>query len=299
MKNRQIFSLIILAAFSLLALAATFPERFNVLVNGSGVVVSPANFAASNSLATTQQLVSATNGLLSSAEASSTYATLVGLTNATQNLATAASVVAATNGLLSSASVGTTVQGYSANLSQIATNPPTAGVVLVGNGSTWSPVSTNGLGGSGTVAKRSIYYFTNQISTTATIPFDTSIPQISEGYGVTTNSYTPISTNSTIFVSWQSYVTSSGVFAVTGALFRNSETNCIGVNCEVIESAARSRTLTVRSLPITNTSTSPINFSINVGGASASITYVNQNGATLGVYGGRLVAWMVVEEIPN
>jgi hypothetical protein len=124
------------------------------------------------------------------------------------------------------------------------------------------------------------------LTTTGRIPYDTSVPTVSEGTQVFSTSFTPLSSTSMISINMACTVTSNASSVnVVFALFRNS--TCIGATVASFSFKAsnnmQSVALQVRDLPA---STNAVTYSLRVGADAASTTYINT--AQTNVLGGML-----------
>lgn len=136
------------------------------------------------------------------------------------------------------------------------------------------------------------------VSGTATIPYDATTPQITEGVQIWSSTITPTSTTSKI------RITTSVAFAVSRpwasslvvAVFRDN--TCVGV---MSDTAARRDSLQTVTFTVydTPTTTTAVTYSARVGRSSGnSIWYINQDANITNVFGGLLAQnAYTVEEI--
>jgi hypothetical protein len=127
-----------------------------------------------------------------------------------------------------------------------------------------------------------------------TIPWDNTLPLITEGREIWTQSFTPLSASSTITVKFGLTLGTSNtnrVMIVT--VFAGSV--CIGSSGTNTTSTANNPTSMFMDLAYVPGSTAPITISARIGASSSTTVYVNQTGtATLG---GTLVSDFIIMEI--
>lgn len=125
--------------------------------------------------------------------------------------------------------------------------------------------------------------YTTATSFTATIPNDSTIPQITEGQEFITVTITPKSATNRLRVEFSAgMVDGSAAIAVISALFQDATANALAASCNVVAAAAYTTSLLLRHEFAAGT-TSPTTLRIRMG-VSAGTGYVNrrQSGETLG-----------------
>lgn len=133
------------------------------------------------------------------------------------------------------------------------------------------------------------------VSGTTAIPFDTSIPQQTEGFEVMTASITPKSASSMLMVeagvqTWDGATTEQ----VEACLFRDLTADALTVAGSAQVTANGGNFMTIR-YQVPASATSLTTFKIRVGGNGSTIYFNDRGGA--GIFGGRLASYMTVTEI--
>lgn len=134
-------------------------------------------------------------------------------------------------------------------------------------------------------------------NTTASIPYDNTKPQSSEGTLILTKTITPKSVNSTLKISTQLWVAANEAARIIGAVFSNvTGADALSSGHTFITSTS---TEAVFPLPIqaihTPNTTNPVNISVRVGSPTSKT--VSVNGATSGaVLGGSLQSSLIILE---
>ncbi len=148
----------------------------------------------------------------------------------------------------------------------------------------------------GTVVDRAYAEYTANADLTATIPYDDTIPQNTEGTQILSATITPKTVTNRLrvrIVIWGSIVGSGDAFMV--ATFQNAVANAIDAGSGAIAAAATALTSTVREFEFVPASTSAQTINVRVGGSS---TTVRLNGSTSARrFGGVSKCTLVIEEI--
>jgi hypothetical protein len=163
---------------------------------------------------------------------------------------------------------------------------------LSSNGSTWSGNRQNFRPGM-VLGLTSVY--SGAVATgIATVPYDDSIPQITEGDQFLEVSYTPKSSTSKLIVESVGHFSTSGVSQTAMSLYRDSEVNAIATTWQY--TSTDTELAYHLNTEVTSGNTSPKRFSMRFGGDSASTTTFNGANATR-KYGGNLTSFIRVTEI--
>lgn len=119
---------------------------------------------------------------------------------------------------------------------------------------------------------------------TTLIPFDATVPLITQGTQLVSQTITPASTTSKFLITGVATADSgTGARYITLALFRNS--TCVATSSLNIATAARGLVITLHAIDAPNT-TSPVTYSIRTGINSAATWYINRTAAVANVHGG-------------
>lgn len=172
-----------------------------------------------------------------------------------------------------------------------------ARIAATSTGVTLSGV-VSGAGGYATGVRQVVYATTGtQASGASTIPFDNTIPQITEGWEVLTCTITPQSATSTLYVT--AIVNCSSSYAsqnsVAVAIFRDSTANALGSNSTInpIQNALIILPIQVSSA---SGSTSATTFRMRIG-ANIGSTYTNGQSAIGQLFGGVAATSIMVMEV--
>jgi hypothetical protein len=136
---------------------------------------------------------------------------------------------------------------------------------------------------------------TNAISGTSLIPADNTVPLITEGTQLWSQSVTPGSLASKFMVDQVFMLgTSTANRQITVALFRGSE--CIYVNSTNLASVGRTAPTYIHAIDTPN-SAAPVTYSLRIGVNSSATWYVNVGGASVYTFGGVANAsdWSILE----
>jgi hypothetical protein len=136
--------------------------------------------------------------------------------------------------------------------------------------------------------------YTTQSSVTAVIPFDNTIPLISEGTEILSISYTPKKVGSTIIVRATAVGSSSSAVAGQATVAMFAESTCIATG-KLSQANSYTMDTTALSSKHTPTSLSPVNFSVRAGPGSGTL-YLNADYAGVGKWGGAARWTLTVEE---
>lgn len=136
-----------------------------------------------------------------------------------------------------------------------------------------------------------------QSSGTATIPYDNTIPQQTEGWEVMTCSITPQSSTSKLIVTAVLNCSSSfaGSSTVMMALFRDATVNAIGVSFAQAP-LQYANVMLVAQVSVTSGSTSSTTFKMRMGG-NAGTTYSNGQQANGPVFNGTSATSLMIMEV--
>lgn len=205
--------------------------------------------------------------------------------------------------------------GVSGDLPFANLTPATAAAKLLGRGSasgagdyqeitvgsgltmTGTTLSASGGGGGGKLAQRVCSEDATQKTSTATIPWDDTLPQSNEGtaYDELNVVITPTSASSALYIEVQLAVYVNSLQYAAAAVFRDAETDCLASNWIVLQSAGYPGTLTIRK-KITAGGTSAQTFKVRFGRISGTPT-IYLNDYTTPYFGGSQISSMTVTEV--
>lgn len=114
------------------------------------------------------------------------------------------------------------------------------------------------------------------IETTTTIPYDDTIPQITEGVEVTTVAITPTAVGNLIEVTAQVVVLSATTFAVIGAVFIDSTANALAAS--TVTTVASGVSIITIKYQYTAVDTAAHTFKLRIGSSAGDTVNVNGNG---------------------
>lgn len=211
-----------------------------------------------------------------------------------------ASGSAATNNITVSVSGGGSINGSASYV----INSAYGNATFVCVGGAWVATATGSGGGGGggggyaTGVRQIVYAQTGtQSSGSTTIPYDNTIPQITEGWEVLTCSITPQSSTSTLIVTGIFNGSSSfaGQATVMMAIFRDSTANAIGVGSQ--QAIGQYLNLQVSAqVRVTSGSTASTTFRMRVGG-NAGTTYSNGQQLAGPVFSGTSATSLMIIEV--
>lgn len=130
-------------------------------------------------------------------------------------------------------------------------------------------------------------------STTAVIPADGTIPQITEGTQFLSLNFTPIRPDSSLIIILHGQISNNANNTACIALFKDAGANAIGANAGESYGESQLPPLIMRHVP---GSTAQIAFTARYGSASGT-TYLNRSTATRSV-GGQVSSLTVIEVAP-
>lgn len=138
------------------------------------------------------------------------------------------------------------------------------------------------------------------VSTTATIPYDDTIPQITEGGLLFSEPFTPLSANSRIRITTGVQLRASAENIVrTVAVFRAGVADALGVSANYNDVASAGGVgfgTTTCTVDIPSPGTSAQTFEVRYGPHAASTLYVNANSSGARQYGGAFATFVEIEE---
>ena len=215
----------------------------------------------------------------------------------TTKSATTAFVTAALAGGGASISVGTTPPGSpAANALWWNTDASVGGgQMYIYYDSFWVPASPGV--GSGAVVQ-TVSFQTGAVATgTTVIPFDDTIPQITEGNEYMTCSITPKSATSKLIidVTWFGSTGSAAETGMAAALFQDSTANALAMGWTFFGSVAKTVSVKFNHTMISGT-TSPTTFRVRAGAAVSGTTTFNGSGGVR-FFGGALASSIVIQEV--
>lgn len=162
-----------------------------------------------------------------------------------------------------------------------------AGKVLKADG-TW--------GGGSKVLGRGFASTASVITSTTAIPYDTSIPQSSEGTEALTLAYTPVKSGSKLTVRCEGMMTPTGGSHGMFALFRNSETDAVASSVGHNANIPNFEIPLTLQYGMTTSSTSAITFKLRFGINGVATTYLNGDETGAQFHGGVCATTMEVVE---
>lgn len=133
------------------------------------------------------------------------------------------------------------------------------------------------------------------LTSSAQIPFDNTIPQVTEGVEVLSATITPLKPTSQLKIEVVCHVAPSGTDNVVAALFKDAAADAINSGYNVT-SADWVAPILISEVLIAG-STDPQTFSVNIGAATSSIAF-NRRWSGL-YYGGTVTSAIILTEIAN
>lgn len=171
----------------------------------------------------------------------------------------------------------------------------TSGQVLTSNGAAALPTfQAAGGGGAGSIVQEQIASNTTGTLSSATIPFDSSIPQNTEGVELMTQAITPTNASNIIEVAYFSYASSPNA-SVTGAFFVDSTANA--VQAQAIVGPATTDNTVAMYYRVVAGSTSARTYKIRAGAHFSTNVGYNRDKGVAGVYGGIQSQYFRIREI--
>lgn len=252
----------------------------NVLTSSAGAwISSPAvnSFSAGTTGLTPN---SATTGAVSLA---GTLVVANGGTGVTSSTGTT-NVVLSNNPTLVAPALGTPASGNLSNCTDLNATQLTTGTVPIAR----FPV--------GSVLQVGTSQSSALSTTTATIPADNSIPQISEGVQVLSLAFTPISATSKLFfnITVNCAYNSGAASSITTALFQGATASAIAAGATGLPNSNYAMQPTV-NYSMTSGTTSSITFTVRAGSSSGTTTINGINGSAL--FGGVGYSSITITEI--
>ena len=252
----------------------------NVLTSSAGAwVSSPAvnSFSAGTTGLTPN---SATTGAVSLA---GTLVVANGGTGVTSSTGTT-NVVLSNNPTLVAPALGTPASGNLSNCTALNATQLTTGTVPIAR----FPV--------GSVLQVGTSQSSALSTTTATIPADNSIPQISEGVQVLSLAFTPISATSKLFfnITVNCAYNSGAASSITTALFQGATASAIAAGATGLPNSNYAMQPTV-NYSMTSGTTSSITFTVRAGSSSGTTTINGINGSAL--FGGVGYSSITITEV--
>jgi hypothetical protein len=132
---------------------------------------------------------------------------------------------------------------------------------------------------------------------TTILPFDNTIPQITEGNEYMTRAITPLNASNILLIDVHAVLSSNfaGTTAITAALFRDSTANALAAGTQLSPSANAPMTVSFRHRMVAG-STAATTFRVRGGTSGAGTTTFNGN-AGAGVLGGVLASSITITEL--
>ena len=134
-----------------------------------------------------------------------------------------------------------------------------------------------------------------QATTTVVVPYDDTIPQITEGAEFMTLAVTPQSATSKLVIEVICNASSNAVNNISVSLFQDAGANALATVNQLMDVASAMVVIPLRHV-MTSGTTSPTTFRVRMGGAASAT--VSFNGTTGGrLYGGVLASSIVITEV--
>ena len=132
---------------------------------------------------------------------------------------------------------------------------------------------------------------------TTTIPFDNTIPQITEGTQFLSLAITPISATSKLLIHVSLFFSSSVATYTTVALFQDSTANALAANAMYVDNTSATGPLAAPfNYFMTSGTTSSTTFTVRAGGSAASTTTLNGSSGAQ-IFGGVASSSITITEI--
>ncbi len=171
----------------------------------------------------------------------------------------------------------------------------TAGQIPVATGAGTAPFATvAGINTSGSFVKAGTTLSQATSTGTTLIPYDNTIPQITEGDQYLTSAWTPAATGNKIKVKAVILGSYSVAAVITAALFKDATANALAA-VAVQTTAVNQITMITLEWEITAASTALTNFYVRVGGSTAGTFTFNGN-AGVAVFGGVASSSLTITE---
>lgn len=264
------------------ATEATTARNDAVTIYGSIAAVQAAATSATTAATNAASSQTAAASSATSASGSATTATTKASEAAASASSAATSAATATSQASSATASAATATTKASEASASATNAAASAAVL------------NGVN---KIAQIVRYESQSLGSSAATITWDDSIPQISEGDQFVTQTFTPVNASSTIYVRLEIPVFNRNAVeqGIIAALFLNDDTNAKATAVESRGLAAWDGRITIsKSLPSWSGAKT---FSVRLGASASSLFYTNGRPATLGTLGARFTTSLEIIEV--
>ena len=171
----------------------------------------------------------------------------------------------------------------------------TLGQVPIANGAGGAPFGALPTGGSGSVVRTTVVLSNTTLTGTTLIPFDNTIPQLTEGNNIFTVNWTPTGIGNGIRITASLFGAYSVAANVTAALFQDSTVNAVAAVATQTTSINESFKLDL-IWQVTAPSLTAIAFKLQVGGSTAGTLTINGNAGTA-IFGGVAASSMIITEI--
>ena len=148
------------------------------------------------------------------------------------------------------------------------------------------------------LAKWYIYQDSTEATSTATIPWDDTIPQIGEGAEYGNISYTPKGVGNTILIRVSGHLSRSSISTPIVALFKDADADAIAVQMGTSLAATNSTSMFSVIAKLTVASITAIAISLRYGSTTAGTTYMNRAQASASFSDRNFVTWEVLELKP-
>ncbi len=170
------------------------------------------------------------------------------------------------------------------------------GEVLTSNGAAL-PSFQSSTGGSGTVLQQVIVLLSSAITYSSVIPYDNTIPQITEGTQIFTTSITPLSSSSNLIFVYSINTSSVTSGRLTIALFQDAIANALVA--QQGDNAGSGNANNVSSNMITpSVDTTSRDYHIRIGPQTGGITsHVNAEFNGNAIYGGVIQSSLIINEV--
>lgn len=189
------------------------------------------------------------------------------------------------------------------NFSQLSTDTPVGADLFIfsdnsdsGNSKTVSFTDLSTFFGGGNVLQVVSTTTGALVTGNTSIPYDDTIPQITEGFEVITRAITPLSATSVLYIDFYGTYNIASHDEVTAALFVDSTANAIAAACIGDNGADVPGTFLLRH-PVTSGSTTARTYKARVGAASTISIYINGDASGTRVYGGVAATGIRIMEV--
>lgn len=170
----------------------------------------------------------------------------------------------------------------------------TAGFVLTSNGTGVAP-SFQASGTSGSAVQQQFYSDSTMSTSAASIPFDNTIPQITEGVQILSGVFTPTSATNLLDFHVQVTVANNTISASNAmALFQNPTADALATSWSTVSNSGGGEMITIHWQQVSGT-VAATTFSVRVGTNAGTMT-INGAGAAA-LFGGTQTVNMSITEI--